>query len=95
MSKANKIVTLLLIIVASLVLVSCVKDNDFEIPSSLGEENNKKLTELLSGSATSITIAELKGLRNKPFFYEILKLHFFPLFWFELYCNLKCQNLIL
>ena len=58
--KINRILTIVMIIVANLAMVSCVQDDDFSVPTSLGEENNQGLADLLSGAATSITVAELK-----------------------------------
>ncbi|MGJ5642749.1 DUF5689 domain-containing protein [Formosa sp. S-31] len=47
-----------------LCLASCVQDDDFSVPKSLGEEENKGLTELLQGIEDgvykTITVAELK-----------------------------------
>ncbi len=58
--KINRILTIVMIIAANLAMVSCVQDDDFSVPTSLGEENNQGLADLLSGAATSITVAELK-----------------------------------
>jgi len=42
-------------------ILSCVQDGDFKEPSLLGEENNKELAHLLSSTATSISISDLKN----------------------------------
>jgi len=60
--KINKISTLLLALIASLMIVSCVQDDDFSIPESLGNEENAALTELLNdGNTNNITITQLKA----------------------------------
>jgi len=59
--KKNKTFTLLLIFMASLTIVSCVQDDDFSIPESLGNEENIALTALLNdGNVNPITISQLK-----------------------------------
>ena len=58
--KTNKILTLLLVMVASLAIVSCVQDDDYTIPSSLGTEETEGLDALIA-SSTSITVAEAKS----------------------------------
>lgn len=66
--KTNKFLTLLLGIIASLAIVSCVQDDDYTIPSSLGNEENAGLQNILNGiedgSLVEITIAELKALHT-------------------------------
>ncbi|EGV42171.1 hypothetical protein BZARG_455 [Bizionia argentinensis JUB59] len=59
--KTNKFLGLLLISVASLVLVSCVQDDDYVIPISLGDEENARLNKLLT-NGTYITMAEAKNM---------------------------------
>ena len=58
--KFNRILTLIMVTVATLAMFSCVQDDDFTVPTSLGDENNQGLAALLSSSATPMTIAELK-----------------------------------
>ena len=59
--KKNKTFTLLLVFIASLTIVSCVQDDDFSIPESLGDEENIALTALLNdGNVNPITISQLK-----------------------------------
>lgn len=58
--KTNKIFTLLLAMVAGLGMVSCVQDDDYSVPVSLGTEENDGLQALLNSGATSITVSELK-----------------------------------
>lgn len=58
--KTNKFLTLLLVMVASLAIVSCVQDDDYTIPSSLGTEETEGLDALIA-SSTSITVAEAKS----------------------------------
>ena len=60
--KINKISTLLLAVISSITVVSCVQDDDFSIPESLGNEENAALTALLNdGSTNLISVAQLKG----------------------------------
>lgn len=58
--KFNRILTLITLTIATIAMVSCVQDDDFTVPTSLNDENNKGLEALLSSNATSMTIAELK-----------------------------------
>lgn len=61
--KTNKIFIYLLVFITSISFTSCVGDGDFEVPNSLGREENKALETLLnSGTASAISIANLKGL---------------------------------
>lgn len=55
----NKILTWLL--VTTFVITSCVQDDDYTVPESLGAEENAGLQALLSSSATVISIADLKA----------------------------------
>ena len=41
----------LLALLASVAIVSCVQDDDFSVPESVGTEENKALTDLLSGDS--------------------------------------------
>lgn len=56
--KMNRVLTLALVV--SFAFTSCVQDDDFTVPRSLGDENNQGLVELLSSSATPVSISELK-----------------------------------
>ncbi|MDU8884858.1 DUF5689 domain-containing protein [Yeosuana sp. MJ-SS3] len=64
--KANKFLTLILTIATSFAIVSCVQDDDYTVPTSLGNEENAGLTQIMddiaSGALTEISIAELKAL---------------------------------
>ena len=63
--KTNKFLTLILSFVAVLAMTSCVEDDDFAVPSSLGAEENAGintiLSELNNGTLTEISIADLKS----------------------------------
>lgn len=59
--KTNKFLTLVLTIVAGLTIVSCVQDDDYTIPTSLGDEENARLTTLLA-TGTEVSIAEAKAM---------------------------------
>jgi len=61
MNKAIKSLKLMLILVASLAITSCVQDDDYTIPSSLGDEENKALTLLLE-TGNELSFAEVKAL---------------------------------
>ena len=60
--------TLAATIFASVAFVACVQDDDFEVPSSVGTEENQNLNTLLSqidaGEVQLITIGELKAHQN-------------------------------
>lgn len=62
-SKTNKFLTLVLAIVASIAITSCVQDDDYTIPSSLGDEENEALTDLI-GTGTEVDLAYVKALYN-------------------------------
>ncbi|SFN44130.1 protein of unknown function [Bizionia echini] len=67
--KTNKFLTLVLTIVASLAIVSCVQDDDYTIPTSLGDEENARLNTLLA-NGTEISIAEAKAMYSVGDFLE-------------------------
>lgn len=62
--KIMKSLTLVLTLVVSLAIVSCVQDDDFSIPVSLGNEESlglqKLLDEINAGTVTSISLSEFK-----------------------------------
>ncbi len=60
--KTNKFLTLILSFVAVLAMTSCVEDDDFAVPSSLGAEENAALQALLNGPETLKTIEQVKAL---------------------------------
>ncbi|TJY38093.1 DUF5689 domain-containing protein [Pontimicrobium aquaticum] len=66
MGKFNRILTLMMVTVATLAMVSCVQDDDFTVPASLGNEENKGLQDIMqgisNGSLTEVSIAELLAL---------------------------------
>jgi len=63
--KKIKFRTFAAVIITCLVTVACVQDDDFTIPSSIGNEENENLTNLLSrieaGEVQLITINQLKA----------------------------------
>lgn len=63
--KKIKFRTFVAVIITFLVTVACVQDDDFTIPSSIGNEENENLTNLLSrieaGEVQLITIDQLKA----------------------------------
>ena len=55
-----------IIIFVSIFTFSCVQDDDYSVPQSIGQEENQKLVQLLNeienGSADLMTISEVKNL---------------------------------
>ena len=64
--KTNKFLTFFTVVFMAFVMTSCVQDDDFSVPQSLGNEENARLEQLLqnieSGSVSMITINQLKSL---------------------------------
>lgn len=61
--KTNKLIIFLLALITSISFTSCVEDGDFDIPNSIGSEENQALEEFLNDpNFNEITIANLKGL---------------------------------
>ena len=61
--KTNKIFTLFTIIAMSFAVTSCVQDDDYTVPSSLGDEENALLQEILGNPDFELkTIAEVKAM---------------------------------
>lgn len=61
--KTNKFLSLILMLVVAVTMTSCVQDDDYSVPNSLGEEENIALTNLLA-TATEVDMAYVKGLYN-------------------------------
>jgi len=59
--KTNKFLTLMIIVATSFAIVSCVQDDDYTVPSSIGTEENEDLQELLN-NATEVTIDVVKAM---------------------------------
>jgi len=57
--KTNKILKVLLSLMVVFSVVSCVQDDDYKVPSSLGDEENIKLNKLIANSE-EISIAQAK-----------------------------------
>lgn len=66
--KTSKLLNVLLAIIVSAAFFSCVEDDDFSVPESLGTEENQGLQDVLSAIAsnelTLISITDLKNLYN-------------------------------
>ena len=62
--KTNKFLTLILALVASIAITSCVEDDDFAVPSSLGDEENAAVQQIMddiaAGTLTEVSIEEVK-----------------------------------
>ncbi|MDO6595631.1 DUF5689 domain-containing protein [Oceanihabitans sp. 2_MG-2023] len=73
--KTSKFLTLILAFVACIAITSCVQDDDYTIPSSLGDDENEALTAMLA-SATEVDLAYVKalyiedGAETVPFYVE-------------------------
>ena len=52
----------LLALLTSVAIMSCVQDDDFSVPESVGTEENIALTELLSGDINLVSISEVKAM---------------------------------
>tara|TARA_Y100000385_G_scaffold291268_1_gene368217 strand:+ start:4502 stop:5974 length:1473 start_codon:yes stop_codon:yes gene_type:complete len=62
--KKIKLKKYLLAALACIAILSCVQDDDFSVPQSLGSEQNEALTDLLSGTTTLVSISELRAMYN-------------------------------
>jgi len=75
MKRTNKFLTLILTMVAAIAITSCVQDDDYTIPSSLGQDENEALTAMLA-NATEVDMAYVKalyienGAETVPFYVE-------------------------
>ena len=67
--KTNKILTLFTILAISFAFTSCVQDDDYTVPSSLGAEENAALQTLLNNS-TEVELAYAKALYQGDEFIE-------------------------
>lgn len=67
--RTNKSLMLILALVAGFAITSCVQDDDFVVPSSLGEEENERLKTLLA-NATEVSIADVKAMYQEGDFIE-------------------------
>ena len=60
MFKTNRILATFITITMSMVMTSCVQDDDFSVPDDLGVEENKGLEALLASGAIEVSFTELK-----------------------------------
>lgn len=64
--KTNKILSLFAVVTLIFVVTSCVQDDDYSVPNSLGQEENAGLQAIIqaidAGTLTEISIADLKAL---------------------------------
>lgn len=64
--KTNKFLTFFTLITLFVAMVSCVQDDEFSIPQSLGDEENAGLVELMNGiqngTLSMVDISEVKSL---------------------------------
>ena len=69
--KTNKILTLFTILAISFAFTSCVQDDDYTVPASLGAEGNEALQTLLSDTtATEVEMEYVKALYHGDEFIE-------------------------
>lgn len=67
--KTNKLLNIVLTLLVGIAIFSCVEDDDYSIPESLGNEENAGLQEILDSVATyqswsMIDMADLKSMYN-------------------------------
>ncbi len=71
MNKSIKFLKLTLVLVASLAITSCVQDDDYTVPSSLGQEENLALQALLADpTANEVSFADVKGMYTEGEFID-------------------------
>ena len=58
--KTNRFLTIVLGLIATIAITSCVQDDDYTVPESLGDEENMGLNQLIANS-TPVTVAEAKS----------------------------------
>ena len=58
--KTNRFLKLLFSLIVIIVVTSCVQNDDYKVPNSLGDEENKSLNNLIA-NGTEISMAELKA----------------------------------
>ncbi|WP_104735292.1 DUF5689 domain-containing protein [Hanstruepera ponticola] len=58
--KTNRFFTIVLGLIATIAITSCVQDDDYTVPESLGDEENIGLNNLIANS-TAITVSEAKS----------------------------------
>ncbi|MFH4963585.1 DUF5689 domain-containing protein [Gaetbulibacter sp. M235] len=71
MKNIKRILMLMVAVVASFTIASCVQDDDFVVPSSLGIEENSRLKTLLDG-ATEVSMADVKAMYQEGDFIEAI-----------------------
>lgn len=69
MNKTRKIFQLIMILMAFAAISSCVQDDDYSVPSSLGEEENKALAKLIA-TGTEVSFADVKAMYQEGEFIE-------------------------
>jgi hypothetical protein len=68
--KTNKLIKLIMVLIASVAITSCVQDDDYTVPNSLGNEENLALQSLLSSGSNEVTIADVKAMYQEGEFIE-------------------------
>jgi hypothetical protein len=74
----KRTIKLLMILMVSITITSCVQDDDYTVPNSLGNEENEKLNELLSrvdnGLANEIQLKTISEVRALAVQYEAISI---------------------
>ncbi|WP_299098397.1 DUF5689 domain-containing protein [uncultured Winogradskyella sp.] len=74
----NKTIKLLLVLMASIAITSCVQDDDYDVPTSLGNEENEALNELLArvdnGQDDEIQMKTITEVRALAVQYEAIEI---------------------
>lgn len=71
MKKTSKFLNLIMILIASVAITSCVQDDDYSVPSDLGEEENRTLQLLLADPlANEVSFADVKAMYTEGEFID-------------------------
>ncbi len=68
--KTIKFLKLIMVLIASFAITSCVQDDDYTIPSSLGDEENSGLQALLNSNSTEVSFAQVKAMYQEGEFID-------------------------
>ena len=68
--KTIKFLKIIMVLIASVAITSCVQDDDYTVPNSLGNEENESLQSLLNSGSIPVSIAEVKAMYQGGDFIE-------------------------
>ncbi|MGB1232101.1 MAG: DUF5689 domain-containing protein, partial [Winogradskyella sp.] len=78
MNKIIKSIKLIVIVLVSVTITSCVQDDDYSVPNSLGNESNEKLNALLNridnGLSNEIQLKTITEIRALAVQYEAIQI---------------------